>query len=84
MRNTPREVLEAMADALGRDLYRAPVNPAVDIEPVGPVSHDRAARIAKLARRLGVLEAHGYVSAQVDRQGKVVGWKLTDKGREAG
>lgn len=79
---TPREAIEEMADALGRDTYRGLLNPSVDLEPRGSVSHERARKIALLSRKLTLFEKAGYVSVNVRRDGGIAGWSLTDEGAE--
>lgn len=79
---SPKQILQAMAEALGRETWDIGFGRTVDLEPVGPVGHDRAIRIAKLARRLGILETRGYVQMTMNRMGEQVGWKLTKKGQE--
>ena len=79
---SPREMIEALADALGREPYTAFTKLAVDLQPSGTVTQEQAVRIAKISRNLGVMESNGLVSVSVSRDGSISGWRLTEKGEE--
>lgn len=76
---TPREALEEMAEALGRETYQG-FSLTVDLEPAGAISHDRMRRIALLSNKLGVFENLGHVATVINRDGSLAGWRLTSKG----